>query len=42
MGFMDAFSRKDDDVAPEEAKVDTKASQGSNREIGRASCRERV
>lgn len=29
---MDAFSRKADDVAPEESKVDTEASQGSNRE----------
>ena len=32
MGFMDAFSRKADDVALEETKVDTEASQGSNRE----------
>lgn len=29
---FDAFSRKADDVAPEETKVDTEASQGSNRE----------
>ena len=29
---MDAFSRKADDVAPEETKVDTEASQDSNRE----------
>ena len=32
MGFMDAFSRKADDVASEETKIDTEASQGSNRE----------
>lgn len=29
---MDAIRRKADDVAPEETKVDTEASQGSNRE----------
>ena len=32
MGFMDAFSRKADDVASEETKIDTEASQASNRE----------
>ena len=32
MGFMDAFSRKADDVALEETKVDTETSQVSNRE----------
>ena len=32
MGFMDAFSRKADDVALEETEVDTEASQVSNRE----------
>ena len=32
MGFMDAFSKKTDDVVPEETTVDTEASQGGNRE----------